>query len=82
MFSRFYLLLAFFLAATLPSLAAPIQVYPTVRWVTSFGSSLPSDTVVDLAWEGGSDKGYEVYYIPQWAGQMDYAVRPFGMDDS
>ncbi|CAD6570268.1 MAG: hypothetical protein TREMPRED_005708 [Tremellales sp. Tagirdzhanova-0007] len=35
-------------------------------------SSIPPDTKIELAWEGGSGNGYEVYYIPQWADEENY----------
>jgi len=46
--------------------------YQPVRWRTPF-RVIPADTDIELWWEGGSGKGYEVYYIPQWAGQEEYS---------
>nr|XP_031859615.1 uncharacterized protein CI109_004890 [Kwoniella shandongensis]KAA5526687.1 hypothetical protein CI109_004890 [Kwoniella shandongensis] len=47
--------------------------YTPVKWLNHFGSRIPDDTVMHLEWEGGSGHGFEVYYIPQWPGQTDYA---------
>ncbi|ODN81734.1 hypothetical protein L202_02125 [Cryptococcus amylolentus CBS 6039] len=49
------------------------NAYPPLRFLTRFRSHIPPDTKVQLEWTGGSGEGVEVYYIPQWPGQEDYA---------
>ncbi|WVQ73165.1 hypothetical protein IAR50_002729 [Cryptococcus sp. DSM 104548] len=49
------------------------NAYPPLRFLTHFGSRIPPDSNVQLEWGGGSGEGVEVYYIPQWPGQEDYA---------
>ncbi|KAK8858449.1 hypothetical protein IAR55_002676 [Kwoniella newhampshirensis] len=81
-----YPIVIFLFSALLSTSAAPLPYshstsrqnqaltpYTPVRWLTHFGTSIPDDTVINLEWEGGSGEGFEVYYIPQWPHQTDYA---------
>ncbi|WWC88829.1 uncharacterized protein L201_003742 [Kwoniella dendrophila CBS 6074] len=43
-----------------------------VKFLNHFGSNIPADSNVKLEWQGGSGKGFDVYYIPQWPEQTDY----------
>ncbi|OXB37363.1 hypothetical protein LQV05_003581 [Cryptococcus neoformans] len=47
-------------------------VYPRLEFVTRFSTCIPPNTDVRIKWEGGSGQGVEVYYIPQWPGQLEY----------
>ncbi|WWC62393.1 uncharacterized protein I303_104989 [Kwoniella dejecticola CBS 10117] len=46
--------------------------FEPVRFINHFGSSIPADTAITLEWTGGSGRGFDVYYIPQWPQQKDY----------
>lgn len=52
-------------------------VYPRLEFVTRFSTCIPPNTDVRIKWEGGSGQGVEVYYIPQWPGQLEYFVSFF-----
>lgn len=53
--------------------ALPVTTsYTPVRWRTKFSGSIEADRMYELEWEGGSGD-YEVYYIPQWPENDDYA---------
>lgn len=65
----------FALVAASPTPFGTKREYPfkPVRWRSRFADSVEADRMYELEWEGGSGE-YEVYYIPQWAGNDDYST--------
>ncbi|KAL0255623.1 hypothetical protein I308_100428 [Cryptococcus tetragattii IND107] len=49
-----------------------ISVYPRLEFITRFSTCIPSNTDIRIKWKGGSGEGVEMYYIPQWPGQIEY----------
>ncbi|WWC70609.1 uncharacterized protein I206_104560 [Kwoniella pini CBS 10737] len=71
-----FLLLSLFVSAA-PISSSPKRIpqavaYEPVRFINHFGSSIQPDTSINLEWTGGSGKGFDVYYIPQWPQQKEY----------
>lgn len=54
-----------------------ISVYPRLEFITRFSTCIPSNTDIRIKWKGGSGEGVEMYYIPQWPGQIEYFVSFF-----
>ncbi|WVQ65946.1 uncharacterized protein L199_004124 [Kwoniella botswanensis] len=68
------LLLSLFVVAApiTPSSSKRLPEFEPVRFLNHFGTSIPADTKITLEWQGGSGRGFDVYYIPQWPEQTDY----------
>ncbi|WVO19142.1 uncharacterized protein IAS62_000420 [Cryptococcus decagattii] len=49
-----------------------ISVYPRLEFITRFSTCIPPNTDIRIRWKGGSGEGVEMYYIPQWPGQIEY----------
>lgn len=58
-----------------------ISVYPRLEFITRFSTCIPPNTDIRIKWKGGSGEGVEMYYIPQWPGQIEYFVSFFETRD-